>query len=61
MFQNQLKTFKKNPGQCYHFGLINQIMKLNSLDIEIDEIVLDIGIDGLPLNPLMLIAFYTTF
>lgn len=38
-----------NPGKYFHFGLKNQILKLDDLLNNIEEIHLDIGIDGIPL------------
>ncbi|XP_073819948.1 uncharacterized protein [Musca autumnalis] len=38
-----------NPGQYYHFGLKKQISKLGNILENTDSIVLDVGIDGLPL------------
>lgn len=38
-----------NPGEYFHFGIKNQILKLNEVLNDVNEIHIDIGIDGLPL------------
>lgn len=37
------------PGQYWHYGIKNQMRKINDLIYEHDKVILDVNIDGLPL------------
>lgn len=58
MFPLSLNSFVSNkerivsrtvpPGEYWHYGVEKQLQKISNL-IEVEEIIIDIGIDGLPL------------